>query len=211
MLTIPLKFNFQLFIWLVISFILFTIIGTVSHEFGHFIVAEMMGYDATIHYGSTSISNPIDYHQVSNLSPTLITIGGPVQTILTGTFGLLILWLNRKSFNPSVDITLFQWIFIFLSLFWLRFPANLVTWIIGFIRSGRFGQRGDEISIARYFRLPDWSVVVSTAMIGFLVLAIIIFKYIPQHQRLTFILSGLVGGIAGYILWLYMIGKSILP
>lgn len=203
---IPVKFNLQLFIWLTIAFIFATIVGTVSHEFGHYSVAEMMGYNAKVHYGFTSISNPVDYHQVSNLSPILITIGGPVQTMVTGSFGVLILWLKRRSFNSKTDLRFLQWFFIFLSLFWLRFSANLVTWIIGFIRSGRFGQRGDEIGIARYFKLADWSIVVFTAMIGFLVLAIIILKFIPGHQRFTFLLSGLVGGIASYILWLYMIG-----
>lgn len=208
---IPFRFDFRLFCWLSLAFILCTIIGTVSHEFGHYIVAELMGYDATIHYGSTSFSNHVDYRQVSSLSPILITIGGPVQTILTGTFGLVILWLIRRSFNPAIDLRLPQWFFIFLSLFWLRFPANLATWIIGYFKSGIFGLRGDEIGIARYFQLPTWSIVVLTAFMGFLVLTIIIFKFIPTHHRFTFILSGLVGGIAGYILWLYMIGKYILP
>ncbi len=208
---IPWRFDFRLFCWLSLAFILCTIIGTVSHEFGHYIVAELMGYDATIHYGSTSVSNTVDYRQVSSLSPIWITIGGPVQTMLTGTFGLLILWLSRRSFNQTSDLSYTQWFFIFLSLFWLRFPANLATWILGYLRSGRLGLRGDEIGIARYFKLPDWSIVVLTAIIGFLILTIIIFRIIPKHQRFTFIISGLVGGIAGYVLWLYLIGKYILP
>ena len=36
------------------SFILFTVIGTLSHEFGHFIVGRYLGSKTSIHYGSTS-------------------------------------------------------------------------------------------------------------------------------------------------------------
>jgi hypothetical protein len=39
---------------IVMFFILFTIIGTLSHELGHIIVAEYFGYDTEISYGSMS-------------------------------------------------------------------------------------------------------------------------------------------------------------
>ena len=47
------KFNFKFAFIIYFSFILFTIIGTLSHEFGHFIVGRYLGYQSTIHYSFT--------------------------------------------------------------------------------------------------------------------------------------------------------------
>ena len=46
-------FDFRLFTILAIGFIAFTIIGTVSHEWGHYVVARCLGYEAGINYKST--------------------------------------------------------------------------------------------------------------------------------------------------------------
>ena len=40
------------FIILTITFILFTAIGTVSHEYGHLVVARYFGYETSLHYAS---------------------------------------------------------------------------------------------------------------------------------------------------------------
>ncbi|MUU79794.1 hypothetical protein [Winogradskyella endarachnes] len=49
-----LKFNFlpKFSLIIVTSFILFIIIGTLTHEFGHIAVAKYFGYDTTLDYGS---------------------------------------------------------------------------------------------------------------------------------------------------------------
>lgn len=49
-----LKFNFlpKFSILIVLGFIFFTIIGTLSHEFGHIAVAKYFGYDTALDYGS---------------------------------------------------------------------------------------------------------------------------------------------------------------
>ena len=46
----PIKFCLAIYF----SFIAFTVIGTVSHEFGHFMVGRWLGYETTLHYGYTS-------------------------------------------------------------------------------------------------------------------------------------------------------------
>ena len=107
-----------------LAFILSTIIGTVSHEFGHFTVAKSLGYSSTVSYGYTnwddSKTRPFIDSVFSKYSKELeanldfprkkefdliqdkqikdsfwITLGGPIQTMLTGTIGLLLL-LNQK-------------------------------------------------------------------------------------------------------------------
>jgi hypothetical protein len=47
--------------------------------------------------------------------------------------------------------------------------------------------------------------------IGLIVLAIVVFKFIPKQQRLTFLIAGLLGGMSGSYLWMDLIGKYILP
>lgn len=48
-----------------------------------------------------------------------ITIGGPLQTLLTGTLGLTLLLVRRKSIYQN-GLKVFDWFSVFLSLFWLR-------------------------------------------------------------------------------------------
>lgn len=50
-------FDKKLFFYLIVGFIITTIIGTVSHEFGHFAVAEYLGYDAKISYAYTNYTD----------------------------------------------------------------------------------------------------------------------------------------------------------
>lgn len=201
----------KLFIGLFLSFIAATIIGTLSHEFGHYIVAKFQGYDARINYGATFWQSPDGDHPIFPSSQIAMILGGPIQTILTGTIGLVILFLYRKNFYQADKLSLGQWSIIFLSLFWLRQTANFCTWVGGYFLNGDFSSRGDEIRIANYFELPNWTVISITAIIGAFILAIITFKFIPPRQRTTFLTAGLAGGITGYVFWLVLFGKYIMP
>ena len=62
-----------------------------------------------------------------------------------------------------------------------------------------------------YLELPKWSILLTTALIGAFVLWTVIFKFIPKKVRFTFICSGLFGGVSGYILWLELFGKILMP
>jgi hypothetical protein len=209
-----------------------TIIGTLSHESGHYVVAKNMGYKANIHYASVSSAlsdsiNDITFQYRKQIeegsyfpdkekyerfrrNSLLISIGGPLQTLLTGTIGLILLFAWKKSFKTTQKLTAGQWFIIFITLFWLRQTANLVVWLGTFLLTKRFSY-SDEIGIARTLGLPFWSLIVITGIIGIIVLYTVIFKFIPKPQRLTFILSGMAGGVAGYILWLYLLGPVLLP
>ena len=164
--------NIKSLLILTIGFILFTVIGTISHEYGHIIVAKSFGYETTLHYGSMNYlpkgyledkdviavrdltkdyvdieydSWPKDikekteeynnilqkrYWNKKSNSGLLVTVGGPLQTTLTGTIGLLILLWRRKSIYKN-GLKVLDWLAIFLSLFWLREIFNLVTSIGG--------------------------------------------------------------------------------
>ncbi len=205
-----LNFYTKLFTGLILVFILMTVIGTLSHEMGHYFAAKLMGFNARINYGTTFIQDNFG-RKMSRDEAFLFMLGGPLQTMLTGTLGITLLFVYRNSFQNRERLTLRQWILIFTSLFWLRQVSNLFTWTLNYLINGKFGKRGDEIKLARYLELPKGAILLATAIIGIAVVLVIIFKFIPKNIRLTFIASGIVGGVLGYILWLKMVGKILMP
>ena len=196
----------RLLLYLIITFIVVTIIGTLSHECGHYILARLMGFSAHISYGMTWLVN--DNKIMNPKQEFWFILAGPLQTMLTGTIAFLFLC---NSSRPIGRVSFGQWILVFLSLFWLRQSANFVVWVANYLITGKFKNNGDEIKLSTYLHLPSWSIVSVTALISLIVLTIVLFRFIPKLQRLTFILSGIIGGIAGYLFWLVYFGEIIMP
>ncbi len=234
------NFNKRLFLWLSLAFVFATVIGTLTHECGHYVVAKSFGYHARINYAFTLWYDPNNIEftnstyskyqkeietdrdfpekekymkiiEMHNRNGFWIGLGGPLETMLTGTIGLIFLFLFRKSFENQTKLTLKQWLLIFISLFWLRQLANFVGWVGYYMVTGELRERMDEIHISTHFNLPQFTIPALTGLIGVIVLLTVIFKFVPTKQRLTFIASGLVGGIIGAILWLGLLGKVIMP
>ncbi|ESU18639.1 hypothetical protein FCR2A7T_27450 [Flavobacterium cauense R2A-7] len=201
------NFNIKLLIYLVFGFIVSTIIGTLTHEFGHYLIAETLGYDATINYASTSFSNDKEF--VDN-DYFWVTLGGPLQTIITGTIGFIFLYVNKKSFEKSDKLNFKQWLIIFVSLFWLRQLANLFMGLIGFLKRGHISTRSDESKLDLFLNLKTGTTLSLTAFLAAIILSIILYKFIPRKQLFTFLISGIVGGISGYYLWLIAFGKILM-
>ena len=238
---VPVFFDIRLFFLLTLGFILFTIIGTVSHESGHYVVARMFGFKSSIHYSYTSIDlNHNDklfyrltwiryrdqikagqsfpekerFDRIVNESKKMgiwFTLGGPLQTMLTGTLGFILMIVYRKRYFTNERLSFGLWLIIFLSLFWLRQTANFITGIGSGLIRGRIRSFGDESYLSWHFHLPFWSISAISAIIGVIILVILIFRFIPIKQRLTFITAGIVGGITGFIFWLVLFGKMIMP
>lgn len=204
-----------------LAFILTTIIGTLSHEWGHYIVAKKLGYNASIHYAYTSWERPDELSETNYIKGVQINryyrnsfwigMGGPLQTMLTGTIGLLLLSFSRRRMRTLQELRPGQWILVFLSLFWLRQAANFVLWSGDYLLKGDFSRSADEIKMAYYLELPFWSLIAITGIIGLFILGIVIFRFIPKHQRFTFVLAGITGGVAGYFLWLELLGPKLMP
>jgi len=239
---IPLKFDLRLFILLALGFIAFTIIGTVSHESGHYLAARCLGYKARLHYSSTSIQSYRPYEmdylksvfekypaQIKSNQPfpgkeqymeicrrisrrgIWFTLGGPLQTILTGTIGLLLMFVFRRRYFAAEKLVFRQWLLVFISLFWLRQAANFAVGSASYILLGKRHFLGDEFALDWHFHLPVGTIWIITATIAVCVLLLVVFKFIPAKQRFTFIIAGLAGGVTGYLLWLVWFGKMIMP
>lgn len=236
-----LKINFRPLSWIILTFIAFTIIGTLSHELGHLVVARYLGYETTLHHSSFqyyggmqdtalllyekkshAIANGLEFDAAQSAEfdrafkkaareNTLITIGGPLQTILTGSIAFLILLYKRKriaakGLDPS------DWLLVFLSLFWLREITNLVMSVSSeliYPEGSFFG--GDEVRISSALGLPEGTISVIAGTIGLLLSIYIVFKIIPLKLRSTFILGGFIGGVSGYLVWMEWIGPVVLP
>lgn len=131
--------------------------------------------------------------------------------MLTGSTGLLILFIYRKKYEKAVSLSFKQLLPIFIALFWLREVANTIIWYWDYLLHGAFSTRGDEVRLALKLNLPIWIFSIISSIIGSAVLVIVLIKFIPQDKRFTFMLGGLFGGILGYFIWLEWFGKYIMP
>ncbi|WP_300442026.1 hypothetical protein [Christiangramia sp.] len=223
-----------------LAFIFFTIIGTISHETGHIVVAESLGYNTSLHYGSmnydnSELNNKLDSiysknkYQIENNLPfeqrnnfeegkerlesdsIKITLGGPLQTTITGLLGLVLL-LKRKKRIKNRGLKIIDWLGIFLALFWLREIFNLIHSLgfeIIYNQGNYFG--GDERYISEYFNLGSGAIPVILAITGIVISMYVVFRIIPEKFRLPFIISGFVGGFTGFIIWFHILGPHLIP
>lgn len=213
---------------------LFTVLGTLLHEGGHYLGARLLGLKSSINYRSSScdwLANPsyekvYDFHfkNLKNKLPVpdeikeaqaelnfaikLVTWGGPIQTMLTGTFGLLLLFWYKRG---DSDFSWKHWCLVFLSLFWLRPAMNLVMSLPKLFIKGTFAEASDEVRLARLHEFHPLFFSVLFGVIGLLVLSYISFFVIPRKSLLVFWASGLIGGICGFYLWFFQVGPILMP
>lgn len=239
---ISLHFNLKLFLYLILAFVLCTIVGTVSHEFGHAAVSASQGRDWTVHYDSMSpgkstlvdsLENAYqkDKEKIKSKIPSpekdaflktnkrlakkykqeslRMRLGGPLQTMLTGTIGIILLWFARKKNRLSATLTFKEWCYVLLGFFWSRQFAILLQKVYYKFTCSK--GRGDEENIAHYLGLNEWSVITVWGIIGAVILLWITFYAVPLKQRLTFIIAGLTGSLLGAALWFGILGPVLLP
>lgn len=246
-----LKFNFlpKYSVIVLLIFILFTIIGTFSHEFGHIAVAKYFGYETTLDYGSMNyfqkgylededlkeineLLETYDYSDYDNWPENLkfkveelslslnekyppikdynilaIAIGGPAQTMLTSFVGLLILYFRRNHHKNGFKVL--DWLAIILSLFILRSVFNFITGLYSALRYSKSNFIGDEFRISRLLGFNEWFVPSIALVLGLVITCYVIFKIIPLNYRFSFLISGFIGGILGYVIWYEFLGSFI--
>lgn len=237
---VKITLDIQTFLIFTITFVVFTAIGTVSHEYGHILVAKSLGYETTLYYGSMTfdggeinkkrdriyseykneIDNNVDFEKKAEYESLIkksisngfwILLGGPMQTIFTGLIGLIIIFF-RKNQIKKFGLRWIDWLAVFLSLFWLREVFNLVMSVAFEIISPNGSYfSGDESNISFLLNLWDGTIPIILGTIGLFISVFVIFRIIPNRLRLTFIASGFLGGILGFILWMYVLGPKLLP
>ncbi|MFK7833364.1 MAG: hypothetical protein AB8B52_08810 [Winogradskyella sp.] len=245
------KFLPKFSILVVFIFVLFTIVGTLSHEFGHIAVAKYLGYDTTLDYGSMNYL-PKGYNRDENvlaleritkdyktiaydkwpddlkfkfeaLQKTInatyfnneafktdsfwITIGGPAQTLLTSFLGLLVLFIRRRKWTTKFETI--DWLTVFMALFALREVFNFVQAFFATIVNSESNFHADEFRISRYLGYHEWVIPTFTMILGLVISSYVMLKIIPLKFRFTFIISGFIGGILGFVLWFGFLGELL--
>lgn len=161
-------------------FIILTIVGCLSHEFGHYIVARMLGYHSKIHYSFTSWVNLKSYNFIKNTYAAyreeikkgkifplkdyfdkirieqskdnfLILLGGPLQTMLTASLSFLLLIVLTKIKYFKAKRKGLRSLLIYSSLLWLRQLLNGIIWITSYFIFGTFSKSSDEVKISLRF------------------------------------------------------------
>lgn len=250
---IEFRVNIKFSFYIILSFMMFTVVGTLTHELGHIAVAKYLGYETELHYGSmnynykkyhededvikaNTIFNELDsktveaedlikgekFGELNRLRDLIdkkypndkkhsfyITLGGPIQTILTSFIGLYILW--RRETKDRYSLQFIDWLGVFLSLFILREVFNFFTASYSSLFFNRSNFHGDEFRLSRYLDLNEWFIPSITLIIGLMISLFIIFRVIPIRYRFSFIISGLIGGVLGFLIWFGFLGSLLLP
>lgn len=231
------------FALLTLAFVLFTILGTLTHEMGHIAVAKYYGYETELHYASMNYDSPerqefweryeqdkeyIDSPEDSPQKQAFhkyreqmeekvkgkafsITMGGPIQTMLTGSIGVLILWFRRKKIFAKKFLNAGEWLAVLLAYFWARQVFNFMVPIPEIFQDIENNHRGDEPRISHYLGLPHWGFGLITCTIGAALLLWVTFRVVPKKQRFTFIISGLAGCALGWFVWMHWLGPQLMP
>lgn len=203
-------------------------------------MARSLGYSTNLHYGSLGFDNSklnreidsiylrnqyaiehnLEYDEKEDFDRKYdklvsddikVLLGGPLQTILTGTIAFMFL-LFRKNKIKRNGLRMIDWLLVFLSLFWMREIFNFITSIFaGLFFEDELFFGGDELYISIFYNLGPGTIPIITAIIGTAISAFVIFKILPKEIQKTFIIAGLSGGIIGFGLWFYVLGPLVLP
>lgn len=219
-----------------ICFVFVTIFGTLHHEIGHIVTAKFLGYDTILHHSSMEWNNDVKlrvtnfyvknesviiekkpfqnsqqyYKKLDKIyyDDFLIILGGVLHTIITGSIAFFILIFNNKLKLSRIPF----WSLVFLSLFWSREIFNLFRGVLQFIfKKSTSLFWGDELKLSIYLNLYEGTISILLGILGILISLFVFFKIIPIKYRFSFIISGFIGSLIGYIFWMFLIGPLILP
>lgn len=220
----------------VIAFVLIVPFGTITHEIGHIVVANLLGYETNLYYDSMKWSGDLRDDVVNiystysfeiennlpfiksneykvklkslNNDALMILLGGIFQTILSGSLAFWFFLKRRKKYNM---FNLIDWFLVFVSLFWSREVFNLLIGVIrGFWSGNGVFFYGDEAKVANLLGLHNGFIAIPLGILGIIIILKVV-SSIPKKIRFTFNLSAIIGCLLGFVLWMNFIGKFFLP
>lgn len=204
--------NLKIFLYFFVA----AIAGTLLHECGHALVAMYFGFHPQVHYAYCSYGSTNDWKLVEEgklmyyTYPQTIwmTLGGPLQTILTGTIGLVGLWvLSRRTTVDAWNTKHLLW--IALTYFYSRTIFVSVVLIYG-LYIGNLYRGSDESKLLSYWEINPLTGNLVMLIVSSAILAYATFVLVKKH-RLQLIIFGALGSAVGAWFWLYYAGKWILP
>lgn len=199
-----------------IFFFVAAIAGTLLHECGHALVAVLFGFHPEVHYAYCTSLSEADREAVQQglliyrqyPESIWITLGGPLQTIITGTAGIAgLLILRSKTAIDAYNSKHLLW--IVLAYFHSRWVMNSAGILYKIYVSGS-DSHSDEVRLFKH-----WNIDVATGtwvllIISSLLLAYVTFILVRKHRWPLIVLGGL-GSIAGGWFWLVWAGPVLMP
>ena len=218
-----------------ISFVICVVIlGTLSHEFGHYVMAKHLGYESSFNYAHTiyvdkdntefvkysyrkyqnyinnelSFPNSDKFYFLKNKyfrDGFLITLNGVLTTLILGITGLIIaIYADKRNYKN------FTYLGTFFCLFILRQPCNFFMGLLNNLVLNK-PNHSDEIRLANILQIPSLSLEFITSL-----LAIVVYKRLLnlnafKNDKLNLTFHIFLGGIIGYYFWLYKYGPVLIP
>ncbi len=195
------------FILLCIFMALYVPLGTLLHESGHILLAQLLGYKTQLHYASMDWYNAA-LHTVSNAHDSfIITLGGNMLLDLISIASLATLLTMTGRIRSWL-----YWVQVFLSM--LIYRHILLTLIgIAMMVQGHppvsFGR--DESEIASYLHLPGLLLGWGLFLVSLASLYLLLFRVVKNEMRRHFFVAMCIGCPVGYGLWMLWLGPLILP
>ena len=182
-------------------------LGTFIHELSHYSVATAVGFDATLHYRSTTWETPIPSSEMAEL---LVVLAGPLVGITIGTFGLCwLVSLDRRGHLIPAS-TKRGWVPFLLTLFWARQVFTAIFALLKSVVSGGWTLT-DETIACLMLGLPLWVLPAILGGFGVAVCVRGVRLFVPVPNRALFLAGALVGCGAGWVLWMHVLGPWLLP
>jgi len=185
------------------------LIGTLVHECGHAGVACLLGYNPTVHFGSTDWTAAGEAMR-SGSDDLAIRLGGPCMDMLVGTAGLIWLARARRDVRRDAPLGSCGWLAALMALFWSR-PVFVALRLFAALATGQDFHRLDEVRLAEHFGLPVWLIASGTGMLGAAVCTVIVARYVPARTAVPFALGGVIGSLSGFAVWHGWLGPLLLP
>jgi len=139
----------------------------------------------------------------------LFTLGGPLQTMLTGTIGVAgLLYIRMRTAVDAYKPKHLLW--LTLAFFWSRAVFNEVLLWGNYLINNQWARSGDETKLFTYFNMPQIYGHLILFCVSSAILLWVTFGILQQHRK-QFIIWGAVGSLCGGLLWVYIVGKYVMP
>ena len=213
----------KLTIKLFFAFVLTIIIGTITHEAGHYYTSKALGYDAYFAYGMVYTTgfnkeaskvweeereNPnMERINIYQKKRNKIMLGGPLTSIFIGLAGTLFLLIKRTKDKSK---SLLTWIIIFFSLFILR-CVYIGLCGLNKLFSQTINLKSDEEKIFWHYEIDMQTGFILLALLPLPLVLFTLKKWLTKKEWVSFLVAGALGIPAGFYLWYVVLGPVLLP
>lgn len=140
-----------------------TIIGTILHEFSHFLMAKYYGLNPEIHHNYVNYSTD----NATEIQKVIIAGIGPIFSLISGIIFLII---SIKIIKPSL-----------LKLFTLWLGMNGILMFLGYILIAPIAKNGDTGKVFDYLHIST-SISIILAILGLVIIIKLFKKLSPEFK-----------------------------